>query len=518
MGSSLLGILNMSQQSIANNQTALTVVSNNIANMNNSSYSKQTVKLNAIPAYDTYNWCSSIGSLQIGHGAEITGIVRNRAQWLDNYYRDQSSALGYHSQIASMTSNVENMLNNELSSSGLQKSMSDFFSASQALTAEPTNNAYRIAFVEAAQKVSDKLNSMSSTLKGQREAAVGDISNPDTFDSSKIKMSTDALNEKLQQLAEINGKIAQSYASGSASNDLLDRQDAILDELSEMMPLTVTTNENLTVNISIGNQTVLKGGEQKLFFEAVQTTNDNDPVHIQLVDKDGVVKNSDISGSLKSGSLKALLEIGGTGDASYKSILGELDRIAQAFGDELNKIQTGIGADGTAGSIPYCIQNGVLTQATEPLFKAEGGGAFTAENIKINMNIKNNPGLVATARGDATLEGSTAVGNSANMDLFNKLEQLELPSLSNGGTGQSFSSFLKTLVSNVGSKIESMNNAAVAQNSVTKQAASTRASITGVNLNEELSDLIKYQRSYEASARIFNVASELLNTLVNLGR
>lgn len=518
MGSSLLGILNMSQQSIANNQTALTVVSNNIANMNNANYSKQTVKLNAIPAYDTYNWCSSIGSLQIGHGAEITGIQRNRAQWLDNYYRDQSSSYGYYNQIGSMTNNVENLLNNELSSTGLQKSLSDFFSASQALTAEPANNAYRIAFVEAAQKVSDKLNSMSSTLKGQREAAVGDINNPDTFDSSQVKMSTDSLNEKLQQLAEVNGKIAQSFASGSASNDLLDKQDALLDELSEMIPITVTTNENLTVNISLGGKTVLKGGEQKLFFEAVQTADDNDPVHIQLKDKDGVVKSANVNGSLKSGSLKALVEMGGTGDASYKSILNELDRIAQAFGDELNKIQTGLGTDGTAGSIPYCIQNGVLTQATEPMFVAQGGGAFTAENIKINQNILDDPSLVATARGDATLEGSNAVGNSANMTLFNDLEKLELPGLSNGGTGQTFSDFLKTLVSNVGSKIESINNAATTQKSVVQQAASNRAAVTGVNLNEELSDLIKFQRSYEASARIFNVASELLNTLVNLGR
>lgn len=521
MGTSLIGMLNMSQQSIANNQTALTVVSNNIANMNNSSYSKQTVKFSAIPAYDTYNWCSSIGSLQIGHGAEITGIMRNREQWLDNYFRDQSTSMGYYSQIGTMTNNIENLMNKELSSTGLQKTLSDFFSASQALTAEPNNNAYRIAFIEAAQDVADQLNSMSSTLNAQREQAVGKVGDPDSFEDSTIKMTTDSLNEKLSKLAEINGKIAQSFASGSASNDLLDQRDALLDELSGMMPLTITTNQNLTVNVIIGDKTVVKGGEQRLFFEAVQTADDDNPVQINLKDKDGNIKINNANEYITSGSLKGLLDIGGVGELSYKSVLSEIDKIAKAFADEMNKIQTGLGADGVAGSIPYCIADTdpkTLTQATEPLFVASDGGDFTAGNIKINENILNNTDLIATARGDATLEGSESVGNASNMELFNNLEKLKIPALNNGGTGQTLAEFIKTLVSNVGSKIESVNNSKTAQNSVVQQAASKRAEKTNVSLNEELSDLIKYQRSYEASARIFSVASELLQTLVNLGR
>jgi flagellar hook-associated protein 1 FlgK len=74
------------------------------------------------------------------------------------------------------------------------------------------------------------------------------------------------------------------------------------------------------------------------------------------------------------------------------------------------------------------------------------------------------------------------------------------------------------LVSSIGSKIESVNSATTAQSSVVTQAQSKRAEKVGVNLNEELSDLIKYQRAYEASARVFSVASELMQTLVNLAK
>lgn len=517
MTTSLIGILNMSQQSIANNQSALNVVSNNISNMNNANYSKQSVVLNAIPAYDTYNWCSSTGSLQIGHGAELTAINRNRAQWLDNYYRDQNTAYGYYNQIGSMTNNIENMLNNELSTSGLQKKLSDFFSASQSLTAEPTNNAYRIAFVEAAEDVANMLNSMSSSLQSLREQAVGTVGDADSFDKSVIKMSVDELNEKLAQLAQVNGDIAQSMAGGSCSNDLLDKRDALLDEISQAIPLKTSTNQNGTVNIYIGGQTVVKGGDVKLTLNAVQTTDDDNPVQIQLLDKDGNLKAEDISDSLTSGSLKAILDSGGSEGLSYKSVLNEIDRIAKAFAQEMNNIQTGT-ADGT---IPYCLdENGQLKQATEPIFIAEGGGDFTAANIKINAAIVQDPRLVATARGEADIDVN-AVGNTVNMERFNQLANLKIPDLSNSavaGSGQTLSEFITGLVSSVGSKIQTINEASTAQQTVTSQAESKRAEYTGVNLNEELADLIKFQRAYEASARVFNVATQLMQTLVQLGQ
>jgi flagellar hook-associated protein 1 FlgK len=298
----------------------------------------------------------------------------------------------------------------------------------------------------------------------------------------------------------------------------LDLRDSLLDEISEVIPVTISTNNNLTVNLHLGNKSILKAGEQKLFFEAVQTDDVDNPVRIQLKDKDDVVRVQDISDSLTTGGLKGILDAGGSGELSYKAVLDEIDRIAFAFATEMNNIQTGLGTDGVAGSIPYCVQNGVLVQAAEPIFVSEGGGAFTAESIKINEKLLADPGLIATARGDNTLAGTAAVGNAQNMALFNKLSSLEIPSLSNGGTGQTLENFILTLVSSIGSKIESVNSATTAQSSVVTQAQSKRAEKVGVNLNEELSDLIKYQRAYEASARVFSVASELMQTLVNLAK
>ena len=228
-----------------------------------------------------------------------------------------------------------------------------------------------------------------------REQAVGTIGDPDSFAQSQIKMHTDDLNKKLAQLAELNGKLAQSQAGGSCNNDLLDQRDALLDEISQAIPLTTTTNTNGTVNVYIGNQTVVKGGEVKLTLNAVQTDDEDNPVEIQLVDEDGKVKVDDITKDLSSGSLKAILDSGGVNGLTYKSVLNEIDKIAKAFAEEMNRIQTGT-ADGT---IPYCIdENGQLVQATEPIFIAEGGGDFTAGNIKINPNLLQNPSALLLMR------------------------------------------------------------------------------------------------------------------------
>ena len=516
MSTSLISILNMSQHSIANNQAALNVVSNNISNMNTTGYSKQSVAFSSIPAYNSYNYCSSIGSLQIGNGAQLVAINRNRAQWLDNYFREQYTEYGYYNQIGSMTNNIENLMNNELSSTGLQQKLSDFFSASQALTTDPTNNAYRIAFVEAAEDVANMLNSMSSSLQSMREQAVGTIGDPDSFDKSQIKMSVDELNDKLAQLAEINTEISKSMAGGSANNDLLDQRDVLLDEISQAMPLTITTNTNGTVNVHLGNKVLVEGGEQKLQLNAVQTDDENNPVAIQLLDMEGNVKKSDVTDQFTSGSIKAIIDSGADGELSYKSTLDEIDRIAKAFAEEMNNIQTGT-ADGT---IPYCIdENGQLVQATEPIFVAEGGGDFTAANIKINDAILKDPKLIATARGDADMDPN-AVGNTSNLERFNQLETLKIPDLSNStppGEGQTLSGFITSLVADIGSKVQTINEAATAQQSVATQAEEQRNAYTGVDLNQELSDLIKFQRSYEASARVFNTAADLMEIITQLG-
>lgn len=515
MGSTLNGLMNIAQQSIYNNQVALNVISNNIANMNTKGYTRQQVEFAAIPGYRIFDWCANNGKVTPGQGAEITGITNRRSEWLDNYYRGQNSANGYYDQIGGMLDNMENLLNDELSANGLQKRFSDFFAASQALSGDPTNNAYKIAFLNAAQDVADMLNNMSNTVNEYMNQAVGTVGDPDSFESSLIKTNVDSLDSKLSQLAELNNQIAQN----PNSNALKDQRDMLLDDISSMIPLTTTTNENGTVNVIIDGQTVVKGGEKRLTIEAVQGDDPNHPVKIQLKDSEGNIKNDDISDTLGNCSLSAILQAGSGDSFGYKTLLNDLDKLASAFAQEMNRIQTQADANGTP---MYIGPDGTLVESTTPLFVTKDGtGNFTAGNIQINQAVIDDPTLVATARMDPTAADfdDKAVGNTGNMDQFNNLAKGKLTGLSISdppGEGMSITDFISGLVSKIGSGVDALKSAADAQGSVLEQAAAQRDALYGVDLNEELADLIRYQRCYETSARVFSTSNELMQTILQM--
>ena len=511
----LHGIMSMAQQSINNNQIALNVVSNNISNLNTENYTRQKVEFAAIPPNTSFMWCNTNRNLLIGQGAEITGITSKRSEWLDNYYRSQNSGNGYYDQIGGMLDNMENLLNDELSSSGLQQKFSDFFAASQALSGDPTNNAYKIAFIDAVQDISDTLNNMSKTVSDYMSQTVGIFGDPDSFESSLIKTSVETLDSKLEQLADLNNKIAQT----PESNTLLDQRNALLDEISSMVPITTTTNSNGTVNLLIDGQTVVKGGDKRLTIQAVQGDDENHPVKIQLLDKDGLVKKDDISDSLGNCSITAILQAGDGNSFGYKSILNDLDKLASAFAQEINNIQTKADSNGNP---LYIGPDGTLLESTTPIFVTKDGTTnYTAGNIKINQTIIENPTLIATARIDITAADydNKAVGNTGNMQLFNNLAKGKIAGLSlstPAGEGLSITDYLSALVSKIGSGVASIKNAADTQDAVMQQAAQKRDELYGVDLNEELADLIRYQRAYEASAKVFSTSNELMQTILQM--
>ena len=269
----------------------------------------------------------------------------------------------------------------------------------------------------------------------------------------------------------------------------------------------------------IDGQTVVKGGEKRLTIQAVQSDDPDNPVKIQLLDEEGNVKKDDISDSLGNCSITAILQAGKGDSFGYQSILDDLDKLASAFAQEMNKIQTQADANGTP---LYIGPDGTLTESTTPFFVTKDGSAdFTAGNIQINQALIDDPTLVATARIDTTNPDyePEAVGNASNMVLFNELGKGKIAGLNISdppGEGMSITDYLSSLVSKIGSGVDSIKSAGDAQDAVLQQAQSQRDELYGVDLNEELADLIKYQRAYEASARVFTVANELMQTIMQM--
>lgn len=519
---------NIAQQAIKNSQYALNIVSNNIANLNTEGYSKQSPVFTALHGYSCYNWCSSGNNLKIGHGAELSAITRNRDQALDNYYRDQSGDAAFYNQIGSMASNIGNIMNEIQGEGGLQTAFSEFFSVVAKLNSDPTNNAYRISFAQEAVDIANQFNQMANRLINARNESLGEPGDLGSFQSSKVYLKMEELNAKFEQLAEINGQIAKSSSQTGQNGSLMDKKDMLLDEIASIIPVTITQNDNGTSNIYLGNINIIQGGEQKMRFTATQGTSYDEPVIFGIENADGTVFDSNINDLLTTGSLAALGETSSNGTLSYTSVLNDLDTLARAFAEAVNEIQTQTftGEDGLEYT-PMALKDGQLTPATEPIFEIPTPpDTFTASNIKVNQAILDDPSHIAAAAvnidPNAAPPGYDAdgIGNNLNSQRLLDLQNQKLDLLDKAGTGigATLEDFLGSMITDIGSKISDINDKIESQGDIVDQIETQRASLFGVNLDEELADLIKYQRAYEAAARVFNVASQVMQMLTTLGQ
>lgn len=565
---SLISSVNIAQQALAVNQAAITTVSNNIANVNTEGYSKLRVDQAQVVNY-TPNAGNPLSIAESCSGVTMTGVTRYSDWYLQNYYWQESSTNSYLEQAASTASNVEDLVN-ELKSTGLSSALDNFYTAVNALSNAPSDITARQNYVNAAQTVCSVFNNMSSDLTDIKTSLVGSGSADGSLQSSELSSQVDKVNTILEQLADVNFGIIKTKSGETASSSLLDQRDMLLSQLSDLAPVDIQQYANGTVQVSLADITLVNGTEVKGKLLATETGNADNPVSLSIVDPEdsSVALSSDITSNIDTGSIGALLDTGGTSSTKFTiySVLQNLNTMASEFSTVLNKIQVGdINSDGTvamamnqttkqltqstnlmfvSGSSPSVTTstvshatvagevNGTVTTTaggttTIVTTRLSGGNttittktqsAITAANISVNSNIVNDPYLVAAARvADPAATGVTSeTGNNANMAIVMNSRNDSSYYSNLGGT--TLEKYLSNAVFAVGAKTQDLNTRLENQTLVVNQVKNNLQSKVGVNMDEELTSLIKYQRAYQAAARIYNVCNSLLEELVNLGK
>lgn len=513
MTSSLFGIYN-AQRSLLVNQAAINLINNNISNINTEGYSKQRLEtsqqtnLNSDPN-------NPLETAQSGLGAQVDNISRNRDVYLDNYFRKENSTLSYNKEMQENSSIIEDTLN-ELSGSGLSKSINDFYTAAQNLSLNPTDSTTRSNFVQKAMDVSTTFNNLYEQLSDFKNSISGDINNPDTLASSKVNLTCTEINSKLKEVADLNKVIGLSTAQGNTANGLLDKRDLLLDQLSGYMPISVNIGENNVANIKIDNIEIVKGSEQTATFTTETGITEDKPVLVNLVNSNGDVIAEDISSNLKDGKLKAMLDIveSGTDTFNINSYIDSLNGMAKEFATQVNDIQNqGQYTDKSTNPSTLKPVNDFTTYFDLFVDSDTSGQAdytnITAGNIQINKDIIKDPFKIATASASAA---SNETGDGSNALNYGVLRTKVLSNLNN----QTTESYLNSMVGLLGIQVANINNNYDSQNTIVNQISSKKESTMGVNLDEELTDLVRYQRSYEASAKVLNAVNEALSTIINL--
>lgn len=504
--------MNIGRESMNNYQHALAVVSHNLANMNVEGYIKLRADFATNP---TYGYGDSVYSQIRGlNGAKISQITSYADSAAAQSARDANSNYQYYDTLSSIMSQLSS-ITNELGDQGLAASFESFFSAAQNLSQNPTDPSLRKLYVQSAQDIAAKFNSIQGSLNDLQKELVGNWQQPASVEQSDLYMGLQDFNKSLERLSEINKQIA--IAGEANASSLINERENLLSQISGYMDINVEYKSNGTVNVRAGNVELVNGAEQKVKFQLV-AGDATTPAVIQAQDMDGNLLYANINDEITGGYVGGVLDIVNTkddGTITISSMIGKINEMANAFANEVNNVQTyqdgdiqakALGTDPATGEM-------ILIDSTEPIF------TFVDGKLTVNQAVIDNPNLVAAARVDTSVaDWEKNVGNADNIIACAQLRDKNTMSTFGGANNTTFEGFLTHFAGEVGIQEDNINSKLETANALNESAKTNYQSITGVNLDEELSDMIKFQRAYEASARVFNTANEIYQVLVNLGK
>lgn len=508
-------MMNISRESLNNYQQALTVVSHNLANMNVDGYIKLRANFATNPSY---NFGNSVSAKVRGlNGAKISDISSYADSIAADTMRHANADAAYYDELSTLLSSLSD-ISNELGDSGLQKTMEGFFKAVQNLSTNPTDPSIRALFVEEAQNVAAKFNSIAKQLDNLQTTLVGNWQEPATVQSSDLNVDVTFFNEKLANLAEINKQLLIAGDSGS-TNGLINQREQILKELSGYADILVTQNSNGSINVSLGNTILVEGAAQAAKL-GLAAGNADTPVKVQAQTMDGNVIFDNINTQIKGGKIGAVLDVVNAkdGNITINDFRNQINLLAKTFASEVNAIQTYADGDIKAMALGTNADGDtILIPSTEPIFNDDL--EITAGNLTVNKKIIDKPDLIAAARVDTSVaDYEKNVGNSDNAVELGQLRTKKTMATTGTGKNATFEGFLAFCAGNLAIQEKNIDAKKETADTVFEAASDNLKSINGVNIDEELADMLKYQRGYEASARLFSTANEIYQILVSLGK
>jgi flagellar hook-associated protein 1 FlgK len=497
----LFGSLGTATGGMSANQVALQTSSHNIANTNTDGYSRQRVGLQTQQPY----YLAGVGT--IGTGVKVSNVQRVVDDFVIGQVRNANSKYTYYSQKADILGQLEGIFN-EPSEDGLSNQLASMFDAWTTLANNPELDTAKSLVLENSSSLADIINQMAAQMKQLKGDTVDDIE----------KSALD-FNEKIKQLESLNEQIYSLASDGQTSNDLLDTRDSLLKEISGLAPIQTSFDQYGRASVSIDGQTILNTNERNTISVVVGNTDGK-----SSVSKDGNSLNprESIDGDYPLGTI-LITKTSEDGETSYAELPikeGSIGGLQVSVNEiegrltELNNFATTI-----AKSINMIFTGG--ESSTSGLFEIGEDGAST---IKVSQKVIDDPSLIQAGKTGEAGDGSRAAAIAAlrNTKLDYPISDETLASFdkdnftfTNDSSGMTYDSYFNSIVTKNGISKQQADNTASAQLSLLNQLEYRNQSVSGVSINEEMSDVIRFQQGFQANARIISVVSEMLDTLIN---
>ncbi len=468
-----VNMFNIGKSGLMVSKQSMTTTGHNIANVNTEGYSRQNVDTTAAPVIPG-------GRLTFGNGTWAKKVSRVSDEYLEKRIQGEHKNFANAEEKDLYLQQTEQIFN-ESNNDGLNRLATRFFNEFRKLSSDPANTAIRSSVRESSTQLTGEVRRMDQELKEVSKNI-----------DDRIEGYVRELNALSKEVRDLNIDIDKAELGGGEAPDLHDKRDLALKNLGAMADISTSKDNNGRVTVTLASRVAIVSGESITELEVART-----PPDPQTGKKEGnldiFVKTTGVPQKLnqvlKTGRLGGLLEVR---DKDISTAQDQINKVAFLIADEVNKIhQQGYGLDGATGR-DFFAQPVTLGRA--------------AESMRISSSIENNLDAIGVAK-EPGREGDNriAVAISAIGDLKG----------AGGDVSSSILDVYNSLVSGMAVKTAATKKELVFQKDVLSQLENVRESLVGVNLDEETANLVKFQHSYAASAKVLQVADETMQTLLN---
>lgn len=482
-------LLNIGKSGLFAAKSSMSTTSHNIANANTEGFSRQEVRTETGITLNE-------GDYTLGTGVEIQSIKRAHDELVEKKLNSSITKHSFDEERTLQLGHVEEIFN-EINSEGMNKVMNRFFNSFRELSNQPENETIRSVVKENAKIVTQDFHRMQKSLDDVRDSI-----------NNKINLTVKEVNSLTSTIAQLNKEINIQEVTGASANDLRDQRDRALRTLTEYFPITTYTDNKGQFIVGIeGVGSIVSGGISQALATGSTVAEgansaDKGDVQVFFAERPSI----SVSANIKGGTLGAQLK---TRNEEIVGLEKQIDELAHGLVLSTNAIHRRgfanhpVPVDAEGNPVPNAAPQKVtgINFFKEPLDLKRA-----AEYIQLSDEVLEDPNNIATAL-EANKPGDNRVALA--------ISKLQHEKVLGAGTTTFEEQYLKS-VGNVGlqagkSKIDQEQSAGIMA-----QAKSFRERLTGVSLDEEAANMIRYQNAYEASAKVIRASDEMFKAVLGL--
>lgn len=542
----MAGILGIALTGLNAAQAGIRTTEHNIANVNTAGYRRQEVGYAALePMYS--------GGGYFGNGVGVETVRSLYSQFLDNEVLLNQTQVAKYDAYSTGATQIDKMLGD--SGSGLSTALDNFFSAVNELANDPTSGVARQVVLSAGNNLAGRINTLDTQFRNFIASS-----------NNEIASIVGQANLYASQIASLNNEIARAEAAnaGQPANDLRDQRQQLLGELNKLVNVSLVQQSDGSTNVYIGSGQPLVVGNKAYALSTALDPNDSS-LRVPTLDVGGstLTLSSDLVTGGKLGGVLALRE------EVVLPAFRDLNRIAVAIGAEMNRVHR--------GGLDYNLNAGgdffsAVVQQTAGVGRADvvlTGNSLANDDFTVSFDganytvtrVSDSAAVIVAAGVEVTLGGvaqgfklaagtpAPAAGNAWTLDFkdyargmatqLTNISQVAAASVGADGPGDSgnalamaalryaatldngattFNAAYNQTIGRTASRASEADLNLSAFTSLASSAEAASLSVSGVNLDEEAVNLIRFQQAYQAAAKAIQVASSLFDEILGIVR